>query len=161
MDGLLTLIVLIIIFNLFSAVLRAIRGGGAAAGGQKPVKAFDPDSQLGRFLRAAEMNDPDDPDLKEYAAVAESEYEAEAVSDFTYRLYEPEARLELALPQEAGRTVLPEPAEPRTKTTDQVCPSVPASGIIKVLTEKDSFLAAFVLHEILDTPPALRRRRRL
>lgn len=153
MDGLLTLIVLIIIFNLFSAVLRAIRGGGAAAGRQKPVKAFDPDSQLGQFFRAAEMNDPDDPDLREY--------EAEAVSDFTYRLYEPEARLELALPQEAGRTVLSEPAEPRTKTTDQVCPSVPASGIIKVLTEKDSFLAAFVLHEILDTPPVLRRRGRL
>jgi len=161
MDGFLTLIVLIILFNLFSAVLRAIRGRGAAAGRQKPVKAFDPDSQLGQFFRAAEMNEPDDSDLREYEAEAESEYEAETVSDFTYRLYEPEARLELALPQETGRIVLPEPAEPRTKTTDQVCRSVPASGFIKVLTEKDSFLAAFVLHEILDKQPALRRRGRL
>jgi len=157
MDGFITLIILVIVFNLISAVMRAIKGGGAAAGRQRPEKVMLPDSQLGRFFSMAEFSGPDVPDQSEY----NTEFEEEAVSDSTYRLYEPEAMLELTPPQEAGRTILSRPAEPRTKTPEQVNRPAPALGIRKVLTEKESFLAAFVLHEILEPPPTLRRRGKL
>ncbi len=156
MDGFITLIILVIVFNLFSAVLRAIKGGSAGAGRQRPVRELAPASQLDRLFSIAETNDPGDPDRSEY----ETGFEDEAVAEVTGSLYEPKVEPEFVEDQETERAILSEPAVTRIKTPDQVNRPAPGFGIRKVLTEKDSFLAAFVLHEILDVPPALRRRRR-
>ena len=156
MDGFITLIILVIVFNLLSAVMRAIKGGSAAAGRQRPEKVIAPDSQLGRFLSLAELSDPEVPDQSAYATAIEDK----AADELTGSLYEPEVESEIVKHQETARAILSEPSGISIKTPDQVSRPAPALGIRKVLTEKDSFLAAFVLHEILDPPPALRRRGR-
>jgi len=61
MDGFITLIILVIVFNLFSAVMRAIKGGGAAAGRQKPGQEIVPVRRLEKFFSTIEPDDLDDP----------------------------------------------------------------------------------------------------
>jgi hypothetical protein len=158
MDGFITLIILVIVFNLFSAVMRAIKGGGAAAGRQKPGQEIVPVRRLEKFFSTIEPDDLDDPvyDYDQYKTAIEDGVADEA----TGSLYEPVIKTEVAEEQEKELVVLPEPAGKRNKMPDQIKRPAPVLGIKKVLTEKDSFLAAFVLHEILDVPPALRRRGR-
>ncbi len=157
MDGFLTLIIIVIVFNLISAVLRAIKGGGATVDKQMPAGAVTSERQSSRHFSNAEISDPDSSFIGEYI----TDHDAEDVYDITYRSHEPEATMKFSLTQETSGTTRSEPAETLLITADQVSHFTPILGIKKVLTEKDSFLAAFVLREILDTPPTLRRWGRL
>lgn len=157
MDGFLTLIILVIIFNLFSAIMRAIKGGSSRAGKQRSAEGFSTESQISRLFSDAKISDPEGTLYSEFM----TDPEVRDGSDLTSRLNAAEAITKLSLTQETSRTILFEPAETRVKTADQDARSASAFAIKKVFTEKDSFLAAFVLHEILDSPPALRRRGRL
>jgi hypothetical protein len=156
MDGFITLIILVIVFNLFSAVMRAIKGGRAAAGRQGPGQEIAPVRQLDRFFSSFEPSDLDEPEYGEYETVNEDG----AADGRTGSLYAAGVETEVTEEQEKERVVLSEPAGKRNKIPGQIKQPASVLGIKKVLTEKDSFLAAFVLHEILDVPPALRRRGR-
>jgi hypothetical protein len=158
MDGFITLIILIIVFNLLSAVMRALKGGGAAAGRQKPGQEIAPVRRSEKIFNTIEPGDLKDLvyDYDQYKTAGEDG----AADEVTGNLYEPVIKTKVAEEQEKEWVALPEPAGKRSKMPDQIKRPAPVIGIKRVLTEKDSFLAAFVLHEILDLPPALRRRGR-
>ncbi len=165
MDGFITLIILVVVFNLLSAVMRAIKGGSAQTRSsrqpvQKPPPAFNLDAEeLFPFAVKREFSEPEE---QEYEAEPEREFDKEAEEELDddqyysdYTDYEDEPK-EL---QEEPVTVLPQQVRPAAMPGKPEAAVTP--GIRTVLTEKNSFLAAFILHEILDLPPSLRRMKRL
>lgn len=153
MDGFITLIILVIVFNLLSAVMRAIKGGNVQNRSrqqsvQKLPPAFGAD-QIFPFAVKGEFGDPEEQEY-ETEPGADSTFENERFTEYDEYDGEPEDL------QEQTVASLPEPVVHAVRKQTAEASVIP--GIKKVLTEKDSFLAAFVLHEILDTQPFLRHR---
>ena len=155
MDGFITLIILVIVFNLLSVVMRAIKGGNTQSRSRQPVQklpsAFDAD-QIFPFAIKREFSNPEEQE-SEAEPEAESTFEDEHFAE--YDEYDRESE-EL---QEQTVARLPEPVVHAVRT--QTAEASVTPGIRIVLTEKDSFLAAFILHEVLEKPPSLRRMKRL
>ncbi len=154
MDGFITLIILVIVFNLLSVVMRAIKGGNTQSRSRQPVEKLPPAFDANQIFPFAVKREFGDPEEQEYETEpeAESTFEDEHFAEYGEYDGEPEDL------QEQTVARLPEPIVHAVRTKSAEASVTP--GIRTVLTEEDAFLAAFILHEILDTPPVLRRRGR-
>ncbi len=139
MEGIITLIVIIIVFNIFNALMKAVRGSQQAS--QK------------RVLHSPELVPPDETgsrwaDEDIHARSVEKEKTA-----YVYESEEPPAD-EIGDSREAGTWQAPQPVK-----KEGGGPTSVSLGLQQVLTRKGPFLNAFIFHEILEPPPSLRRKR--
>lgn len=147
MENLVTLIVLIIVFNLIRSLFRGIRGAQTAPRKTVPVR---PDQLFESFEKSPAKpvvgSDtyfysafPGDADLEpDYDQEAEEAVEAEEDT----RSWEIEVRRAALHKREAA------------------CPPSPiATGLRQALSRKDPLVSAFIFHEIFREPPSVRRKR--
>lgn len=143
MEGIVTLIIIVVLYNLFSLLVRAAKGGNPSAGRKVLVTAEnffrDRDSEAEQLQSETEdyrdndqLSGPDKIDFEKYDRHKGDSNEI----------------LEL---ETKGKLVL-EPEKKRISSTV-------SSSLQKVLSEEDPLVAAFIFHEILEPPPALRRKR--
>jgi hypothetical protein len=143
MENIITLIVVIIVFNLISSVLRSIRGGQAPP--PKRIQDTVPD----QAAKAKTIDPWVDEDLSGYSSHGVVDPGPEE-----YNQYESKED------GEESKTVTTQKSRPAPVFAKKSCrpPSV-ASGLQQVLTRKDPLVAAFIFHELFGPPAALRRKR--
>lgn len=144
MESIVTLIVIIVVFNLINSLFRAIRGGRPVPRTTLPVGA-DPPFEDSEESPAVYRQDDTAyfysafPDDDEYVADSnrKSDETVEEVSENLGKMEE--------------QTV--------TLKRETVCrPSKIASGLNRALTQKDPLVSAFIFQEIFRKAPAMRRR---
>jgi len=145
MEGFITLIIIIVIFNIFNMVLRAIRGGKTPAKQRVLVTAE-------QFLQDNIQKE------KSYRSLQEDPFR-QAEPELEVKSYDTSYRENVQAKKEAfpppGSTLkTPTPLKVDDKKADRF-----TSNLQQVLTKKDPLLAAFVFHEILEPPPTLKRKR--
>ena len=151
MESLVTLIVMIIVFNLIRSLFRGLRGAQTAPRKTVPVR---PDQLFESYEKSpAEPvigSDtyfysafPSDAELEpDYDQEAEEAEEAEEEIEDTRRRWEIEVRRAALHKGEAA------------------CPPSPvATGLRQALSQKDPLVSAFIFHEIFREPPSVRRKR--
>ncbi len=150
MEGIFTLIIIIIVFNLFNFIVKAIRGSQQAVLQQdavapeslpreEPVRRWKDDDFIYRSLSSGETERSTGYDARESTGIRAPE----TAGDEEKPTVKPAAK-------RAGRVVARESGQPSTVTTN----------LQQVLTQKEPLVAAFIFHEIIDPPLALRRRRK-
>ncbi len=143
MEGILTLIILIIVFNLFNFLARALKGESSRQRGRVLVEKEELASGSDHPGQINSVRDEEEKMHDSFFDMQENEhYENDRV-----RIY----------PNED--TAIPVAEEATSKPFEKKGSSVKLSGNLKqVLTRKDSLLTAFIFHEIID-PPRTRRRK--
>lgn len=139
MEGIITLIVIIIAFNLFNALMKAVRGGQQSP--QKKVLVSP--EPLSPHENGQQWTDDEirfRPKKKEKRA---DSYDGEGT----------DAR-EAESADDTGAWQAPEPVKKEVASSSPVI-----VGLQQTLTCRDPLLAAFIFHEILEPPPSLRRKR--
>jgi len=147
MEGIITLIIIIIVFNILNFLGRALRGGRQVERQRVPVDAdrFAPKESLhprkdeDTYFRSVSLDEPEtDRDARVSSGIAISE-----------------------TVKEPGI----ETAKQKTHKSEQVIArgagqssSIPVN-LQQALSQKESLVAAFIFHEIIDPPLALRRKR--
>lgn len=139
MEGIITLIIIIIAFNIFNALIKAVRGSQKAP--QK--KAFVVPQQLPPHEKGQLLNED------------EVRFRLKKKEKGSY-FYDDEGNdvQEAESAGERDKWLSPEPVNREVATQTPV-----SVGLQKVLTRRDPLLAAFIFHEILEPPPTLRRKR--
>lgn len=150
MEGILALIVIVIIFNLLNAIMRAIKGDKSgprkkAAPGPEKVKPESPrdlwfDEPV--YYRSTGLRDA-------HAEEGEEDDDSSDYEETTVETEGVEKSEEWLEPQVA--------ASPTQEKTSR--PSALQGRLKRVLTEKDSLLTAFVFHEIIGPPRSMRRKK--
>ena len=141
MEGILTLIIIIIIFNLFNFLARSLKGDRSNQKGRVSVEKEELISDLPRQINAGR-----DEDEKSYDAFFDMQENADHEKD----------RVKTYPKEEAVRPVV---EETKRKTIKKKASSTRLSGNLEqFLTQKDPLLTAFIFHEIID-PPRTRRRK--
>ncbi len=149
MEGIVTLIVIIVVFNLINALFRAIRGGQPASRKTAPVRP-DPPFEI---FRENPVEERVDNTAYYYAAFPDD------VAD-----PEPDYGKKSGERDETEEEITGKPATEERQTVafkpESVCkPSTIASGLQRALTREDPLVSAFIFQEIFRQPPAMRRRR--
>lgn len=166
MEGILTLVVVIIVFNLINALLKALRGDRTAHEKLAPARAEVQTTETPVLLKR-ERIDPfsglDLPELKaESDSFSEPETGLEQVPESIYMSRADSQWNEDVISQEDGdRKVIYQTEEKLTS-----CPikavhnkdSVKMS-LKQVLSQKEPLVAAFIFHEVLGLPPSKRGKR--
>ncbi len=144
MESIVTLIVIIVVFNLINSLFRAIRGGQPVtrktvpAGADPPFEGFEDSPAVSR---------QDDTAYFYSAFPDDDEYEADndrKANETVEEISENPGKME---------------AQAVTLKRETVCrPSKIASGLNRALTQKDPLVSAFIFQEIFRQPPAMRRR---
>lgn len=142
MESLITLVVIIIVFNLISSLLKSLRGGQPT-----PRKTVQVRSE--RSLVEELTDQWVDHAAYSYLAVPE---DGRIEPDHDKETDKIDIEIEDIREVEEGRF-----EQLQQKKTCR--PSSIASCLHQTLTEKDPLVSAFIFHEILEQPPALRRRR--
>jgi len=139
MEGIITLIIIIIAFNIFNALMKAVRGSQKVT--QKRV--FVDPQQLPPHEKGQLWNEDE---------VRFRSKKKEKGSN----LYDDEGNdvQEAESAGERDKWLSPEPVNREAATRPPV-----SVGLQEVLTRRDPLLAAFIFHEILEPPPSLRRKR--
>ncbi len=138
MEGIITLIVIIIAFNIFNAIIRAVRGAQEA-----PQKRVFPGPE------------PPSPEESGYRWVEDDLDISSLEKHKAGRAYDAET----TPVQETGGSETDAWQAPPPVKKEIAVPSAVSLGLRQALTRKDSLLAAFIFHEILERPPSLRRKR--
>lgn len=145
MEGFITLIIIIVVFNIFNMLLRALKGDKAPA--------------RQRVLVTAEQFLQDNIQKKEAHQTMQEETSYQTKPDKDVELYYTSDKEEISYLDGPGPIPGPGPKKtPAIKTAERK-PDTLNSNLQQVLTKRDPLLAAFVFHEILEPPPALRRKR--
>lgn len=143
MESLITLFVIIVVFNLINALLKAFKGG------KGPVRVQEND-------RPAAVSAP--PPLREYEDEVRSYFmtghldRSDLVADEQENIAPSEPEVEKAAPAHDMSVV-------KNPSAAQGCSNVVTSNLQQVLQDKNSLITAFIFHEILSPPSALRKRR--
>jgi len=145
MEGIITLIVIIIIFNLLNRLVNAAKRQQQPPAPRRrtygPGRPL-PDISTGKTIETQEPHDLRSERRRDYYAGFEDQEEDVEEADEAKK---PEDNKDL----DAKRSV-------REKT-----PAVPASNSLrKILSDKDSLVAAFIFHEALSGPPVSRRKKK-
>jgi len=146
MESFIPLILIIIVFNVINAVMKAIRGGGKTAGKSHPVteiRQVPPESKIKLWA--------DDPFLDDGI----TEVESESVTDKNYTEYDQSRYEEEAIADAVSvQSIRPDSVKKafyRKQGSDV--------DISAVFSEKNAFLSAFIFHEILEPPVTLKKKR--
>ncbi len=141
MEGILTLIIIIIIFNLFNFLARSLKGNRSNQKGRALVEKEELISD-----HSGQTNAGWDEDEKSYDAFFDMQQNADHEKE----------RVKTYSDEETAR---PAVEETKRKTIEKKGSSPRLSGNLKqLLTKKDPLLTAFIFHEIID-PPRTRRRK--
>lgn len=141
MEGILTLIIIIIIFNLFNFLARSLKGNRSNQNGRVLVEKEEPLTD-----HPGQTNAGRDEDEKSYDSLFDMQQNADHEKD-RVKTY----------PEEV--TAMPVVEETKRNTIKKKGSSPRLSGNLKqLLTKKDPLLTAFIFHEIID-PPRTRRRK--
>lgn len=144
MESIVTLIVIIVVFNLINSLFRAIRGNRPVPRRTVPAGA---DSPFEAFEESPAVLRQDDRAYFYSAFPVDDEY----VTD------NDRGTVETAEEASENLGIM----EAQTVTLKRVTVSRPskiASGLNRALTQKDPLVSAFIFQEIFRQPPALRRR---
>ncbi|MDW7729175.1 MAG: hypothetical protein SCJ94_04095 [Bacillota bacterium] len=146
MESFIPLILIIIVFNVINAVMKAIRGGRNTVGKSQPVteiRQAPPESKIKLWA--------DDPFLDDGL----TEIEPESVTDDNYTEYDLNSYEEEAVPEAVSVQSI-KPDSVKKAFYRQQGSDVDFSA---VFSEKNAFLSAFIFHEILEPPVTLRKKR--
>jgi len=144
MESIVTLIVIIVVFNLINSLFRAIRGGRPVP--RKTVPVGD-DRPFEGFEESPAVYKKDDTAYY-YSAFPDDD---EFVADNDRKAAETVGESSENLRKMGGQTVAPK--------RETVCRSSKiATGLNRALTQKDPLVSAFIFREIFRQPPAMRRR---
>lgn len=147
MEGFITLIIIIVVFNIFNMLLRALKGGKTPAK-QRALVTAEQFLQDNISIQKEKSNQPLQGDAF-YQAEPDKDIE---VSDTSY--IEDFPVKDKPIPMFESSLKVPATVKVADKSANQF-----TSNLQQVLTKRDPLLAAFVFHEILEPPPALRRKR--
>ncbi len=147
MEGIITLIIIIIAFNILNFLARSLRGGRQVEQQRAPVETdrLSPNESL--RLR------------KDYDTYFRSESLDDTETDHNARV-----KTGIGL-SETVKSLDKDTAKQTSQRTEQVIsrkagqPSSIPKNLQQVLNQKESLVAAFIFHEIIDPPVALRRKR--
>ncbi len=152
MEGIVTLIIIIIVFNIFNFLARSIRGGRQVEQQKVPVGIDDMSpKETVRLWK-------DDDVYSRSASPGHSDiYDTGA--DYDRRNGQEHGAPETEKPdkKEAFEQVVRRTSRPVSQEIGQH--SGISANLQQVLTQKEPLVAAFIFHEIIDPPLALRRRR--
>lgn len=145
MESIVTLIVIIVVFNLINSLFRAIRGDRPGQRKTVPVRS-----------------DPSFESFEESTAVSRQDkttYYYSAFPDDNDYLKDNEQR-----PDEKAEEIAEEFGKIKRRAVslkrDTICQTAGiSSGLNRALTQKDSLVSAFIFHEIFKPPPGLRQKR--
>ncbi len=141
MEGILTLIIIIIIFNLFNFLTRSLKGNRSNQKGRDLAK-----EQELLTDHPGQINAGRDEDEKSYNAFFDMQQYEDHVN----------SKVEAYPKEETARPVV---EETKRKKIKKKASSTRLSGNLEqLLTQKDPLLTAFIFHEIID-PPRTRRRK--
>ncbi len=147
MEGIITLIIIIIVFNIINFLGRALRGGRQVERQRVSVDAdrFAPKESLhsrkdeDTYFRSVSFYDPEtDRDTRVSPGITTSE-----------TVKEPGKETAKQKPQRPEQLIAPGAGKPS---------SIPLN-LQQALSQKEPLVAAFIFHEIIDPPLALRRKR--
>lgn len=145
MEGFITLIIVIVVFNIFNMLLRALKGDKAPA--------------RQRVLVTAEQFLQDNIQKEEPHQTLQEDTSYQAKPDKDVELYYTSDKEKISYLDGPGPIPGPGSRKPPAIKPVEKKPNTLNSNLQKVLTKKDPLLAAFIFHEILEPPPALRRKR--
>ncbi len=149
MEGIVTLIIIIIVFNIISALARAVKGG--RQGEEQKVLDGTGEQQPDKTVRLWE----DGEDQFRYVSSTTGE---------TYS-FDRAGRDAGSADTAAAGVAEKEPAGPASEKQSRpvstgVRPAAsPQPGLQNILSNKESLVAAFIFHEIIDPPRSQRRKR--
>ncbi len=153
MEGIVTLIIIIIVFNIFNFLARSIRGGRQVEQQKVPVGIDDmPPKESVRLWK-----DDDDVYSRSVSPGDSDIYDAGAHYDGRHGQDHGAPETEKADKNEAFKQVVRRTSRPASQEIGQH--SGISSNLYQVLTQKEPLVAAFIFHEIIDPPLALRRKR--
>ncbi len=159
MENIGSLIFIIIVINIISAIMRAIKGGKQKS--QQAVQqaaVSPPPLPRSRIKLWVEDEDPEEEYDREFEMqdpfLSAETYSAE--TGYQSSQYEPEAEEYVKPPRKKAKPAAPA-GRPLKKdaAVEQPCPQ----GINDLFKDKNAFLTSYILHEILE-PPVTRRKRR-
>lgn len=166
MEGILTLIIVIIVFNLINALLKAIRGDRTASKKVEPVGNEVSTEETSLSLKKERI----DPFLglelqevkPEYDSLSESDPDPEQLTEPIYLSRKVSYRTEDVVSREDGDSKTIDQAE--EKLTPCLAKALPDKDSVKislkqVLSQKEPLVAAFIFHEVLGLPPSKRGKR--
>ena len=142
MESLITLVVIIIVFNLISSLLRSLRGGQPA-----PRKTVQVRSERSSVEELAEQW----VDHTSYSYLAVPE-DGRVEPDHDQETDKIDIEIEDIREIEEGR--FKQLQQKKTCRSSSI-----ASCLNQTLTKKDPLVSAFIFHEIFEQPPAIRRKR--
>lgn len=149
MEGIVTLIIIIIAFNIFNFIARAIRSGSQTK--QKEISVGTDDIKLKEPVLSRENGDHD---------IYHRFMSSGDTGDFSGRRESKGIGFE-----KTGKGGTEQAAKPAVRRAKQPVSQEPgqhkeiSANLRQVLTQKEPLVAAFIFHEIFDPPLALRRRR--
>lgn len=148
MESFIPLILIIIVFNLINAVMKAIRGGGKPAGKSQPVteiRQVPPDSKIKIWA--------DEPFLEDNI----TESEPENITDQNYTEYD-QSGYEDEEKEADSEAVFVQRIKPDSVKKAYYRKQGSDIDISALFSEKNALLSAFIFHEILEPPVTLRKK---
>ncbi|HED24158.1 MAG TPA: hypothetical protein ENN91_03440 [Firmicutes bacterium] len=160
MEATIVLVVLIILFNLFSTLVRAARRRKSSP----PRKPVPGRSRFDRpeFIEPPEISVGYDPDMQVEAGASSfygqwvSDQEADEPAEEEDYGDKPEEELFPGEREKFSEDELPQ-EKPPVREARQAAPL--AAGLRQALKDKDSLVSAFVFHELIGPPVSQRKRR--
>ncbi|MDW7738902.1 MAG: hypothetical protein SCJ97_02435 [Bacillota bacterium] len=150
MESIITLIIIVVLFNLFNIIMRVIKGAQNQPSARKsPVVEGDFTKPEGKEAWAEELRE------LEYRLMGKFE-EDRPVIEAEYIESEPIEDEEEEIVEDTPEYSKPESILPVSRT---VRPSALELNLKNVLTRKDPLVAAFIFSEILGPPHAIRKKR--
>lgn len=164
MEGFLPLIIIIIVINVINALTRAFRGGKKPVQG-RPAQVSPPPPPPERKIKLWD-DEYDDVNPGAEPGRSDLQFSETAETDYSAESYYPEVvpPLERTGDQAAEQEQsvigsVPEGPALKVERKQVVCPdNIGNTRLGKLFSSGDSFVSAYILHEIL-SPPVTRRRK--